>query len=469
MNRSEADSEIGLRRGAVTFFGSLAQSVGLLGPSAGVGLVVAGVVGVAGPTAWLTWIVGMVAITFVGYAVLILARRFLTTGGLFPLAGKAAGRFAGYLTAFGALLWLVVAAPAVVIQTGIYMTSFLALFGLPSSNWTVIIVSLITLFVTGWLAYRGIEIATRVMLAIEGVTIGLIVILLIVTLIVHPGGIIDPAEFHFSGVHLSTIISGVVLVTFAFGGFESATILGQEASNGRRNIPMAVLGSLLVSGIFFVISTYVMVLGFSGTHYDLASSPNALGQLAIIDGMRWYSYLITGALVGAVVAVNIALYNAGSRLLFTLPREGVAMNWLSRTSSRWQTPTSGILIFLVINLVVVLLVGILGTSPVNAFDNLGTLSGYGAAVMYIVAAVAAAIFLARKWSLIGAVACFIGAVVIGYGLYTGFVPFPSYPTSVLAWIFIVLALLVIVGGFFILGRHRSAFQGLSVSEFGQDE
>jgi amino acid transporter len=458
-----------LKRGIVPFIGSLTQSVALLGPSAGIGLVVAGVVGVVGSVAWFTWLIGMIAIGCVAYAILALSRRFLTTGGLYPLAGKAAGTLAGYFTAFGALVWLIVAAPAVIIQTGIFMAAFLNLpaFGIPETHAVVMIVSLVTLLATGGLAYWGIHIATRVMLAIEGTTLAAILVLVIITFAVHHGGIVDPAEFRFSGLSASTIISGLVLVVFAFGGFESATILGQEARRGQRDIPRAVLGSVIVAGLFFMVATYAMVLGFSGTRYDLATSPSALGQLAIIDGVTWYAYIVNAALVAATFGVNIALYNAGARLLYTLPREGIGPAWLRRVSARRQTPVSGILVFLLVNLVVVLVVGFGGISPVAAFDDLGTLSGYGTSVMYLVTAVAAALFLARlrPRQVVGVVISLLGALIMAYGLYTSFVPFPAYPTSIFTGIFIGFALLAIGGVFLLTGRPGpKPFQGNSVDE-----
>jgi amino acid transporter len=457
-----------LVRGRVPFLGGLAQSVGLLGPSAGAGILVAAVFGIVGPLGWLSWVIGVLAISCVGFAVVALSRRFLTTGGLFPLAGKAGGRVAGYFTAFGAHFWLLIAAPATVIAGGIFMNAFLSLpaFGLKQSHGLVLLFSTIILLATAWIAHAGIQLSIRILLGIELVTGAAIVLLLLFTLFKHPGGVIDHAQFHFAGTSSSTIISGIVLVTYAFGGFESATVLGQEVHNGRKNIPLAVLGSIVVAGLFLAFTQYVTVLGFSGTKLSLASSPNALGDLANIDGIGWYAYIITGGLVLATFANNIALYNAGARMLFTLPREGAGFSWLRRVSRKHQTPTSGILTFMAFNLVVMIAIGIWNLDPVAAYGDLGSLSGFGAITMYVVTCLATVALLARlaPRNIRGILICLLGAGVMSYGMYALFVPFPKGPARVYTLIFISAAAIAVIGYFVLRLRGSTSFQGRSVDE-----
>jgi amino acid transporter len=462
----DARAPAGLARGRIQFLGGLAQSVGLLGPSAGAGILVGAVFGTVGPLGWLTWLIGIVAISCVGYAIYFLSRRYLTTGGLYPLAAKAGGQVTGYFTAYGALFWLIIAAPAVVLTTGIFSNALLSLpaFGLHPSNGIVLAFSVFFLLLTAWIAYAGIRISVRILLGIELLTGSGIVVLLLITLFKHPGGVVDHSQFHLGGTHLSTILSGIVLVTFAFGGFESATILGQESRHARRNIPLAVISSILVSGLFLAFTQYVTVLGFSGHTNALITSPDALGTLAGVDGIGWYAYIVTVGLILATAANNIALYNAGARMLFTLPREGVNWRWLVRTSKH-RTPSSGILVFAAVNLVVMIAIAIWGLNPVTAYGNLGTLSGYGTIVMYVVTCIAAVILMIRTTRNVAAMAiCLVGAAVMSYGMYTFLHPFPHYPASVYAWIFIGASALAVIGYLVLRLRRSTVFEGRSVEE-----
>ncbi len=452
--------------GSVHLLGSMAQSVGLIGPSAGAGIIVGVVFGIVGPLGWITWLIGTAALCCVAYAIVLLARRFLTTGGLYPIAGKAGGSAAGFFTAYGALLWLIVAAPVVALGAGIFIMNFLNLhaFGVSQSNGLIVTFAILTSVFAAWVAYAGIRISVEILLGIELLTGGVIILLLIITLFKH--GLIDHSQFHSGGIGFQTLMSGIVLVVFAFGGFESATVLGQEAVAGRKNIPLAVIGSVIVAGLFLALTQYVTVLGFSGSNLDLASSSNALGDLAHLDGIGWYSYIVSGGLVLAVVANNIALFNAGSRMLYTLPREGVPGKWLLWVSRKHHTPVAGILTFLSVNVGTMVVIAIWKLTPLNAYGDLAALSGYGVIVMYVVTCVAAIIFL---WKLnpkgiAGIVCSLVGGGIMCYGMYTYLHPFPKYPVNVFAWIFLGSAALSVVVYLVMRARGSTAFAGISVDE-----
>lgn len=265
---------------------------------------------------------------------------------------------------------------------------------------------------------------------------------------------------------MSSIISGIVLVTFGFGGFESATILGQEAHEGRRNIPLAVVTSILIAGFFIMLTQYVTVLGFEGSKLALATSPNSLGDLARIDGVGWYAYLTTAGLVLATFANNIALYNAGARMLYTLPREIGTFSWLARISPKHRTPTSGVLTFAAVNAAVMIAIAIWRLNPVSAYADLGTMSGYGTIVMYAVTCIATIVLIVKfaRRNALGVVICLAGAGIICYGAYTLLHPFPKYPASVFAWIFIGSAVAAILGYLVLRARRSTAFAAVSVDE-----
>jgi amino acid transporter len=471
-NKPESSPDDNLARHSVPFIGSLAQSVGMISPSGGIGIIMGAIFSVSGALAWMSWLVGTIAIGFVAIAIVFLSRRFGTTGGLYPLAAKVGGPAAGFFVAFGALVWLIVAAPALIIQAGIFFEAFLDLpgLGIAPQRWILLVVCLATIVGAGWVAGRGVKLSMRVLLVIDAVTLAMLLILMIVTLVVHPGGPYDPAEFSFKGLGVSSIILGITFVTFSFGGFESATILGEEAQDGKRTIPLAVIGSVLIVGVFLAFSEYAMVLGFSGTKYNLATSSSAIPTLALIDGLKWYTYPIALALVVAVFSGNVALYNVGARILYTLGRERLLPGRVGSVSSRTHTPLVGVLVFGVVNLIGVILVVIFNFNVVTAFDDLGTVSGYGALVMYGVTALAVAWYATRRASRVNpwfAIVPLCGAAIIAYGLYTDFVPFPAFPGSVLVYTFagMTVCAIILYAVLSVYRRNRLAGLGSAVEVY----
>jgi len=106
-----------------------------------------------------------------------------------------------------------------------------------------------------WLAITPARGGTRILLAAEGITVLLIVIVIVIVfakLAGHsaPNGLgVDWAVFSLpSGVPLSTIFLGVVFGFLSFAGFEAASTLGEETRRPRRDIPRAILGVAIFGG-----------------------------------------------------------------------------------------------------------------------------------------------------------------------------------------------------------------------------
>ena len=109
------------------------------------------------------------------------------------------------------------------------------------------------------------------MLAFEGAAI-VAVLALGIAVWKHTGLAIDAQQFTLVGTTPGGILTGMVLVVFAFSGFESSTALGEEAKDPLRAIPRSVVQSVIVSGLVFIFMAYVVILGFRGLNADLGKS-----------------------------------------------------------------------------------------------------------------------------------------------------------------------------------------------------
>jgi hypothetical protein len=152
------------------------------------------------------------------------------------------------------------------------------------------------------------------------------------------------------GPAASTPMSGVwlafIFILFAFFGFESSTTVAEECENPRRNIPIALLGSVGLTGLWFIFALYAVVVGFGPSHMDtLASDPIPLDTLArqyLGDG---YAVFIDIAALMANVAVLIAIHNANFRIFYAMGRERVLPSWLGKTHPIHMTPYTAIIGF----------------------------------------------------------------------------------------------------------------------------
>lgn len=446
----------GLERGVLSGFGVLAQPVANLGPSAVIAVLVGIVAGTVGAGAWLTWLIGTVVLVLVAISISFAARRYRTTGGLYSLMAKASKPGIGYLIIWMALTAVIAGGIALVIQFEVYFGQFINLpaFGVPDNRGSEFIIGIVVTLVAAAFSYLDVRFSARFMLAVEGISISLILALMIVTLLKHSGGVFQTSQLRLQGVSTHQILLGVILTVFAFAGFETATMLGTEARNPGRSIPVAVAGSVAISGVLFVFVSYTMFLGFTGSGMDITKSESPLMDLSVINGIGWYRYVVNIGVLVSMLAVIIAVFNAGSRLLFTLSREGLAPHVFERLSRRQQTPAVGLAALAIIDLGAVVVTTLGEFNPVNVFVDTSTLSGYGSAAMYILTMLGIIALCVRQVR-VGvnsayavAAAALVGGAGVVYVLQNSFHPWPVFPSNVYLLIFcgaFIVALLSLIG------------------------
>ncbi|MGH2882158.1 MAG: APC family permease [Solirubrobacteraceae bacterium] len=442
-----------LKAGSVSGLEVLAQSVSEIAPSAVVGAVVALVVQATGPASWVTWVVGVVVLLVVAGVLTLLTARYGSPGGLYALATRAAGSRIGYLAAWMAFVCYVGGAVAVVFQISAFATGFLNLpaIGFPYTPLTTFLVAVVGVSGGAWCSYVNAQASARTMLITESISMLLITVLMVLVLITHHGSIVNSQEFKGFSAH--DVLLGIPLVLFAFAGFESSTAFAREAKNPKRAITTALVGSVAIASVFFVFCSYVMVLAFHGSHYDIASSNNLLATISKIVGASWYGYVVDVGVILSMFAVIIALINTSSRLLFTLAKERALTAQFARAHPTRGTPATAIGFVWALCLAGAAIVALTQSNVENAFGNMGTLSGDAQGILYLLALIAVVVWLARRRTEIthrwvqAVIVALLATGAIGYLLYKSFVPVPPSPTNVYVYILWgVFALAVVLLG-----------------------
>ena len=120
------------------------------------------------------------------------------------------------------------------------------------------------------IAYKDIRVSSILTMVLEAASVACITALAFVILFKH-GFSVDTKQLSLSGVNVRGMGLAVVACIFFLVGFEAATTMGAEAKNPRRNLPRAVIASLLITGAFIVFMAYVEVAGTS--NYGAAWRP----------------------------------------------------------------------------------------------------------------------------------------------------------------------------------------------------
>jgi len=320
---------------------AVAQSLGL-GPmiSAGVllGLIASPVSG-AGVNASFSVLMAMIGCLGLGFAVSLFARRWAGAGSLYEYLARGATERFGVLAAgvyFVGLMWL--GGPSITSGFADVVQPFLQNRLSIHLAWWVIM--LIGMGLVQVLNFMGIRLATRVMLFIAG--FGLIPMLILAVTIMAKGGAQGNtlSVFNPSTTSIGTAFNGILIAVTLFTGFEAAAALGEECRHPHRDIPRAVLFSLLAAGAFYVLMTYAITIGY-GPHAVAkgawANDPAYLDTMANHYVGSWLATILDIVVIFDGFASMLMFCVVLGHGLFSLARDGLIPKAFARTS-RYNTP-----------------------------------------------------------------------------------------------------------------------------------
>jgi amino acid transporter len=251
------------------------------------------------------------------------------------------------------------------------------------------------------------------------------------------------------------------LAVLAFGGFEAAAPLAEETRNPRRNVPLAVLGAVVVSGIIYVLGSYALVTAFGVSHAaTLAADPNPF-HTAAKAFIAFVAPLITWVFLSSVTSSYVAANTQTSRVIYAGARGGLWSHALAGVSPRFRTPAIAAIAFVAPSIAI----GVISTaftSPATASGFLGTYGILGLIIMYLAANVALIVewvkFRRRgihKNIWLWIITPLIGALVLAIPIWGDLRPGQPSPYNTLPWL--TLGLIAVgVSYAIVLGMIRPA-------------
>jgi len=401
----------GLERRRIGIVDLAAQSVAAVAPAAAATTVVLLVAGLA-PGATVTAIVAAAILSLgVARTVSQFARRFAATGALYTYTARGLGTRAG-LAAGAAILTGYGAVAMFALLGGAYYATYLVAGLWPTIDRALVTVLLVVAqgVLVAFVLVRGIRLSARAALVVEALSVTLIVVLLVALLVQI--GPIDLSAVAGAGVggHLepTAFAAGAVIALTAFVGFESAATLSVESVSPLRNVPRAITGTVMLSGILYVLAATTQVAGFDALGADLASSASPVNELAEAYGLGGWAVVADIGIAASFLACAIGTSTALVRVLFALSRDGVLPAAVGRTHRRYGTPATAVAWALPVITAVPVLVVAGGNDTHEAMHVTIGIGAAGYIVAYILVCVAAPVFLRR-----------IGELTVGAALVAG--------------------------------------------------
>jgi amino acid transporter len=364
----------GLRRDAIGLREVLFQSITDMAPGAAIAASIPAGAAFAGGSLPLSVIFALVACLFCAFCVGELARELPTAGSLATYAARGLHPSVGFLVAWVYALEGALIPPLVLLQLGFTVAATLhSELSVAAGLWWPW--AILGTAVVGAAGYFGIRVSAGL-----GTVLGAFEILVFAVLgvlfIIHAGsantGRVFTAHYapkSFSG--LTGVIAGSVYTILAFGGFEGAAPLAEEARDPRRTVRRAVLLATLGIGILYVFTTYAVTVAFGPAKFGSFTTSGAAsweGLARTLFGAFWFFVFL--AIVNSTVANANAGVNVATRTAYAMGRVRAFPAFFAMVSERHRSPIVGLAVTMAITLGVTLALGF-GYGPTTAFAMVG--------------------------------------------------------------------------------------------------
>ena len=184
----------------------------------------------------------------------------------------------------------------------------------------------------------------------------------------HP--FIPPNTGGYGNFGWSGIATGAAVVFFAYIGFDAVSTAAQEAKNPQRDMPIGILGSLVICTALYILVAWLLTGVVSYTRLNVPD-PVAVGIDA--TGIRWGSFLVKLGAIFGLGTVMLVMLLGQSRVFYSMSRDGLLWKWASAIHPKFRTPW-------ISNIVMGVCVALFAaTIPINDLGNLvniGTLLAF---------------------------------------------------------------------------------------------
>jgi amino acid transporter len=290
------------------------------------------------------------------------ASRFAQTGGPYLYAREAFGRFMGIQVAW--LVWFV-RLTACAANANLFV-DYLGEFWQPATQPVPKLVTLSLLI--GMLAainFRGVRVGTGVSNAFTAAKLGALGLVGVAgaAYLIATHHII-PAAHATSGAN--GWVRALVLLIFAYGGFEAALVSAGEAKNPRRDMPFGLFAALITCAFIYALIQWVVV----GALPDPGHSARPLADVArVVLGHGGAALIAVGALVSVYGYLSGNML-ATPRLTFALAERGDFPSWFGIVHPRFRTPYFSILVFALLVWLLALFGSFAGNATLSASSRL---------------------------------------------------------------------------------------------------
>ncbi|MFI4934612.1 MAG: APC family permease [Caulobacterales bacterium] len=166
------------------------------------------------------------------------------------------------------------------------------------------------------------------------------------------------------------VIHGAAVIFFAYIGFEAVSTAGAESKNPGRDMPIGILGALVICTILYI-ATCAVLVGI--VPYAELDGPAPIATAVNHIGITWFALVVKIGAIAGLSSVMLVLLYGQTRIFYTMSRDGLLPSQLAAVHRRFKTPWINTII---VGLVAAGSAGFLSLATLSEVTNVGTLAAF---------------------------------------------------------------------------------------------
>jgi basic amino acid/polyamine antiporter, APA family len=344
----------------------------------GIFVIIGEAIALSGPAIVISFVLAGVTCIFSALCYAELASTIPVSGSAYTYAYATMGELLAWIIGWDLLLEYGVAVAAVAVGWGAYLTELLdSVFGItlsdsislpPGDGGDVNVPSALLVLAAAGVLIAGVRESARSNTVMVITKLAVLLFFIVVALTAFNGDhFSDFAPHGFDGIE-----SAAALIFFAYIGFDAVSTTGEEARQPSRDLPIAIVGSLLIATVVYILVAIAAVGALPADELAGQDAPLAVA-LSEGAGIGWGADIVTfGALV-AISSVVLTMLYGETRIAFSMSRDGLIPRQLARVWERTKTPALATLVFAI---PIALIAALLPLSEIAELVNIGTLFAF---------------------------------------------------------------------------------------------
>ncbi|WP_230858829.1 amino acid permease [Actinoplanes aureus] len=333
---------------------------------------------IAGPAVILSFVLAAVACAFSALSYAELASSIPVSGSAYTYTYATLGELVAWIIGWDLILEYGVSVAAIAVGWGGNLNAFLdSAFGValpdaiatsPEDGGVFNLPAVIVVLAITFLLVRGVTESARVNLVMVVVKLAVLVFFIVVAFANFGTGNFTP----FAPEGVDGVTAAAAIIFFAYIGFDAVSTGSEEARNPAKDLPLAILGSLAICTVFYVL-TVVGAIGIATPEQMSASDAPLAAALDEGAGLNWAAAILALGAVVAITSVVLVIFYGQTRIFFAMCRDGLMPRRLATVNQRYGTPAR---LTIILGLLISVLAALVPLGTIVELVNIGTLFAF---------------------------------------------------------------------------------------------